>query len=267
MHEERVIIFYLFHDRPELTATRLAHLALLNSDIQIIACYGGSPSLFHQIVQNVLLFSAKESIDISKRVDFVCTAVQEPWYNIDLLPADWFARYGQKYKFDTLLYLEYDVLMLDSVSEIISRHAIGDFAACVTDNTKTPDWDWLRRPSCKRFLEWRDKHFHISAQQPVLNAFAPIYLISRQALEQYAHLYENNQLPPVFVEIRLPNVLSLYGFTAIYNTFGPTVRWRPHYSFTDIHTEIQKASLSSPDAPRVFHPFYEAWPAGSPTCL
>ncbi len=262
--KEEVIIFYLFHDRPELTANRLVQLLALNGSIQVIACYGGPSSLFDQSVKDVLQFSTELGMNIERSVNFVCTTVKEPWYNIDLLPADWFARYGHEYKFEVLLYIEYDVLLIDSVSDtlsqISSKYNKFDFASCLTDSIKTPNWDWLKRPSSKRFLTWRDEHFHISPERPIFNAFAPIYFISRSALKEYAAFYTKNMLPNIFVEIRLPNILDLLSFRVIDAEFSPTVRWRPSYTSKEIDDEIRKLHEKPGNLhPIIFHPFYEMY--------
>lgn len=259
MGNRNILVFYLFHDRPELTAHRLVQLLRDNLDISVIAYYGGLLSLFESTVQEVIHHAANMGENIEGDVDFVFNIVKDPWYNCDLLVSDWFARYGYAYDFDVLIYIEYDVLLFESLDDIITQQPSFDLAVSLTDSVETPDWDWLKRPTYVEYLNWRERYFHIAHDQLILNAFPPIFLLTRRALQAYKDLYVANYLPPVFSEVRFPNTLKCMGFEVVKASFGPTLRWRPPFSVEEVIDKLEEIKTRDEKFVQIFHPFYHKW--------
>jgi hypothetical protein len=257
--KKKILIFYLFHDHPEVTAQRLIHLLKSSQDISVVVCYGGVLSLFDNTIHEVIHHAALMGEDLQERVDFVFNMVKSPWYNADLLVSDWFARYGNAYDFDILVYIEYDVLLFESLTDIVAQQPSFDLAVSLTDNVETPEWDWLKRPTYPEYLKWRERYFHVARDQKVLNAFPPMFLLTRSALHAYTNLYIANRLPPVFLEIRFPNTLQCLGFNVVKANFGPTMRWRPPFSKEEVMTKLEEMKMSDEKFAKIFHPFASKW--------
>lgn len=110
----KLAILFWFYKEPEICLNRLELLRKNNSDIPIYGLYGGSLKTVNQY--RSLLEPYLDDF-------YVFTANEDPlwkWLQGDLMIVDWYRKRGKDLVWDTIVIVQWDMLVLDSVEHLFS---------------------------------------------------------------------------------------------------------------------------------------------------
>jgi len=234
----KFLIFYTFHRLDQLSINRLKQIRALNPSAAVVPCFGAGMRLprsriprrvalevLMRLLQSPGIESAVTERSRRKLEDCaqrVRTAVRdlglEPYfdftplgyYNQDMAISNWFRAEGRSLDFDYLVYLEYDVYLTRSVSEIYSPYLKYDaaFVNFREIDSSVSYWKWIKAPIGvkKGFEKWLRSMGHGTG---LYLCFFPGLIISRSAVEAISSV----RWPSAFCELRLPTLVSAMGFS------------------------------------------------------
>ena len=187
------------------------------------------------------------------------------WKNSDLALAQWFRSVGRTIDFDILHFLEWDLLMLDSLERLYAHvppQAVGLTTVTPLSEVETA-WEWLQRPGDRD--EWERLLVHARREwgydlDPVA-CVAGGACFPRSFVEQYA------MVPPPALshdELRLPLFAQAHGFPIVDTGFRNGWQNTEEDRFFNllgekVERETILAELSNAEGRRVFHPVTVTW--------
>ncbi len=250
---KRIVVFR-FHKNATVCRNRLELLRLFNPETELYGLYGGDESRAGVITPR-LSHLLESCYCIRGR-----TAAWK-WRNGDLALAAWFKDVGARISFDVLHFIEWDMLLLDSLERIyghVPRRSIG-LTALLPMARGNADWQWISQEPYKS--EWETLHrdvqrdFHYRGEPQVCKAGG--MTLPRSFLEDYCRL----DVPELSNdEIRIPLFGQILGYelcdTRHYDPLGETDRkyfnllWGNEVATRDILGELARKN-----GRRVFHPY------------
>jgi hypothetical protein len=272
----RYLAIYTFHKINPLSIHRLLLLKNQNPNAIIIPTLGISPTVYfptlirprgwfldsvalfpfqshnlfqlnHAINRKVEFFHRRQEIE-SLRVflhkhgfNLNCDFTPLGYFYQDLAILNWFLAEGRTYRFDYLVYFEYDMLSTLPIEKLYEKYAKYD-AAFIYFRSLESSWMWPKIPpyASRELLRWIKKH---KGKNKLYGAFFPGFMIKRNALEQISRLH----WPNAFCELRLPSILMGLGLSCTKLDF-PMVRYRPGFTKADVEKNWNLG---------LFHPVYE----------
>lgn|SRR5215203_3581404 len=154
MGEKRIVVFRFDRD-PLVCRHVIARLRMLNPGVEIHGLYGAGPGYRERAVRlgarRVLGLDSLYSLQHDGRWN---------WKNGDLALLDWHKEVGRQLDFDVVHLLEWDLLLLDPLSDVYNSVPSGAVAlTCLTPVSELIGcWTWLREPEALRQWEMLCAH-------------------------------------------------------------------------------------------------------------
>ena len=236
-----------------------------NPHVPIFGLYGGEPSAAAAFAS-----ATGAMLDDS----FVYSSAQQPpwkWRNGDLMIVDWYRDRGRELDWDTLLVVQWDMLVCAPVEQLFRELGEGEL---LLSNLRSvdeidPAWHWIgeRREEFETFVS------HVRSRGYEGSLLACQFVVAalpRPFLEAYGGVHQREL---GFLEYRLPTYARMFGipFSSIegFDCFwrdDPACRDRPESErvLTAGPAEIPlrriRAHLERVDGSRMFHPFERTFP-------
>lgn len=258
MPPTRIVVFRFDRD-PLVCRDKIQWLRLYNPGIKIFGLYGGP-------------FGYRRAAFVSMGRRFLgldhlyCSphAGRWNWKNGDLALGNWFERVGRHEDFDVLHFIEWDLLMLDSLDHLyahVPQDALGLTTVTPLSEVEA-EWEWMTRKDARaewdQLLSYARKEWAYDATPSVCLAGAAS--LPRSFLERYAHTY----VPALcHDEIRLPLFAQAHGFPIVDTGFRSS--WDDSedrlFNLQDVGVESSAiaAECDDPSGRRVFHPVRSIW--------
>jgi len=275
----KLAILFWCYKNADLCEDRVKNLRKLNPETSIYVLFGGEPSN-----------SKKFELTLKPYIDDFFTFDETPppsaddvqfregaywkYYFGDLLISSWYRNCGARLGWDTIIIVQWDMLILGSISEIFSTlqedqillsglRPVGE----VEDK-----WVWVAPSELQNRRIYLDflafvKDRYAYSQEP-LGFVAIVMGLPRTFLEKFSHI----QRPELgFMEYRVPIYAQIFGtpfctdhrFTPWWGAVEPykknsTLRARPW----PISKLTILRNLFNPKGSRVFHPYFGPTPSG-----
>jgi hypothetical protein len=182
------------------------------------------------------------------------------WKNGDLALAAWYRDVGSRMAFDVAHFVEWDLVLLDSLERLYA--SVPEGAVALTAYTPLSllehDWEWLTRPDDRR--QWEQLLAHARTKWGYADVPHACMGVGgsfpRSFLDRYAAID-----PPELChdELRLPLFAQIMGFPIVDTGFRR--RWHDQGEDRFFNTraiEIEPSAIASelarPDGRRAFHP-------------
>lgn len=259
---ELAILFW-FYKEPGLCEDRLRLLRKLNPGMRIFGLFGGDPDTEHTFRERLTPY-----LD-----DFYCFAPQATpewkWRNGDLLLADWHRQRGGGLQWDSIVIVQWDMLVLAPMAELFGSLPRGSiFLSGFRSMEQEPveGWVWVEgaeeRQDYLRFLQ-HVRTRHSWEGDPTACIFI-VVVLSREFLQKYVTISE----PELgFIEYRVPIYAQAFGID-VQRDDRFTISAPGGNPGSAVLTVGQPILLSTvirnlvaPSGARVFHPYRAPFPA------
>lgn len=262
------ILFWFFKDL-RVCENRLRILRKRNPHTKIYGLYGGPVERSGEFAE-----SLGRWLD-----DFYCfDARPEPewkWRNGDLVIAEWFRRRGRALAWDSVVVVQWDMLVLAPVDRLFAglpKDAVL-LSGAASIESEGQKWAWVTAPEARprygRFLaHLRERYGY--RDEPMFCIFI-VVVLSRAFLEKYSSI-DDPELG--FIEYRVPMYAQAFGIPVVSDPrFTPSVEDVPTLRESDrseVALTVERAislrtvwkHMARPRGARVFHPFRGYYPAG-----
>lgn len=243
---QRAILFR-YHDHLDVCANRIALLRRVNPDCPIYGLYGGQEPA-HPL--NLLLDD-----------DYVAPfeKAQFKWEHGDLCIREWFRDRGRHHPFDMLHVVEWDLILLKPLAELLAHvtEGVAVSARLTLAEFRKEGWGWITNPDraeqFDRLTDFIRARYRVRIDYDA--QFAGPFggaAMSRDFLERYAH----DEVPLLLHdEIRMPVFATAFGMTVHdtgFNKANPF--WncnKRYYAPEDVYSAAAKGAA-------IFHPVKEA---------
>jgi len=264
----KLAILFWFYKEPQVCKNRLEILRRYNTDMPVYGLYGGDPK-----EANRYRLTLGEYLD-----DFYVFDQQEDinwkWLHGDLMIADWYRERGTRLSWDTIVIVQWDMLVYGPVSKIFSMLEEDQILLSGLRPIEEVEqrWSWVRpdnpdlRETYLGFLEYVRRHCNFD-QKPLCCLFIVVCL-SRSFLTRYSRV-EQPELG--FLEYRVPIYAQIFGTP--FCTEHPFEPWwdnidpfREDLVLNAAPRRISRRTilrhLINPKGARVFHPYSRISPIG-----
>ncbi len=260
------ILFWFYKDIP-VCENRLKLLRKYNPDVPIYGLYGGS------IADGNLYSSA-----LSKYLDdfYVFDHQKDAywkWLNGDLMITEWFSARGVNLPWDTIVVVQWDMLVLGSLRQIFAMLKEDELLISgLRPVEEVPQWYWVsedepqRREMYLEFLEYVQDKYNFR-ESPLCSLFV-VACLPRKFLMQYSEI-ENKELG--FFEYRIPIYAQIFK-TPICMEHPFRIWWdgvEPFRRSSTLNAAggaipllLIYLNLLFPVGARVFHPYHNVFPIG-----
>jgi len=248
------IILYRYHNNVDYCIDRLKMIKKYNPDILIYGLYGGEEKHYADFEKDLECF-LDGNYCIKNKSQFW------KWKNSDLAYRLWYKDYGYKLSFDSLIVLEWDLIMFDSLDNIyknIKEEQVG-LTGLVPLRSIEKEWFWTRDPEQRSY--WLELLTLVKNQfgfegEPY-GALCPGVSLPRKFLEAYT-VIDPSEL--CHDELRLPLYAQALGFelvdTGFYKKWFSRKEWKYfNCNNKSITLKIIKRELKKDNGRRTFHPF------------
>lgn len=249
---KRIIVFR-FHRSPVACKNRLQLLRLFNPDIKIYGLFGGNEMDFPKIRK-------KLGKDLEHIYCISGKSREWKWRNGDLALRLWYLDYGKDIAFDMIHFIEWDLIVLDSISQIYSHipaEGIG-LSGLIPLRDIENRWPW-------------------TAKEPYRSEWHKFYSLLKDKyqydLEPYASIAIGACLPRLFLdkysaadipelcndELRVTLFGQILGFklydTGFYKWHDKEEEKYFNVEIRNIETKTIRKELKRLNGRRVFHPY------------
>ena len=204
----KLAILFWFYKEPQICENHLALLRKYNPDTPIYGLYGGDPKE-----------ADKYSSILGKYLNDFYTFTQDKdpdwkWHLGDLLITDWYCERGKNLSWDTILIVQWDMLVFAPVNELFSMLKQDQILLSGLRPIKEVEhfWDWVNpdiKPELRqlylKFLEYVQKKYDYN-QEPLCCLFVVVCL-PRNFMEKYSRV-EQPELG--FIEYRVPMYAQIF---------------------------------------------------------
>lgn len=264
---ELAILFW-FYKQPDVCKNHLDLLRRYNPSVPIYGLYGGDlneidkfKSLLDRYLDDLYVFTQdKDSL--------------WKWHLGDLLIADWYSERGQYLSWDTVIIVQWDMLVFGSVQDLFSMLQQDQILLSGLRKIKEIEekWSWTSeviipklRDLYLNFLAWVKEKYHYD-QDPLCCLFI-VVCFPRSFLAKYSEI-EQPELG--FLEYRVPIYAQIFG--TLFCVDHPFQPWWPGDSTTSKNRETLNAkrhdvglisivrNLMDSNGVRVFHPYRKVFP-------
>lgn len=247
------IVCFRCHDYPPICSDRVDLLRHYNPDIPICAIFGGKPETA-QAVRNGIEDRIEHWFETQKQPDW-------NWRNGDLAVRLWYIEYGHEVEFDRMYLIEWDLVLLDSLSRLYShvpseavavtaRFLLKDVAhdfGWTTDEPYKSQWEGL--------LNWVTDKYGYDGEPFV--SLGPGTCYPRQFLERYC----SENVPELSAdELRVPLFAQCFGIPVYDTNFlrswtAPEELQYFNCQNNEVSITTILNSVAQPDGRRAFHPY------------
>lgn len=204
----KLAILFWFYKEPEICLNRLELLRRHNPDTQIYGLYGGDlesadrfQSLLASYLNDFYVFTANEDS-------------YWKWIQGDLMITQWYRDRGQYLEWDTIVIIQWDMLVFGSVEQIFSMLKPDQLLLSGLRPIREveADWGWVtpkipdRRQHYLEFLEHVRKTYNYQSEP--LGCLFIVVCLPRAFLDQYSTV-EQPELG--FIEYRIPIYAQIFG--------------------------------------------------------
>lgn len=249
------IILFRYHKKPLICRNRLLQLKKLNPTVKIFGLYGGEEINFPKYKKALEPFLEHNYCLKNKTKDW-------RWRNGDLGIRLWYKAVGNKINFEMLHFIEWDLLLVDSLDKIykkIPKNCVGLTALTPLKNVESR-WNWTSKEPMKsewlKLLKYVKKRFKYS-KQPYAS-LGPGSCLPKKFLDKYSSI---NVPELCHDELRLPLFGQIFDFKLIDTGFHK--KWfdeEQNKKFTcgggyKIILKTVKEELKKKNGARAFHPY------------
>lgn len=262
-------VLFWCYQHPQLCRNRLEVLRHHDPDVPVYVVYGGPLEhlgAFQQALEPFAddLWAFEGDHDRPWR-----------WRNGDLMLADWFRHRGQDLEWDTVLIVQWDLLVVAPMAELLPDLQVDDvlLSGLRPLDEVRPWWRWSTghdAAALARFEAWLDDQALPSADRWCCQFI--VAALPRSFWERYAQLGED---VPGFLEYRIPTLAAAWGLR--FRTDHPYDPWweqDPEAEPPDARSRALNAGdhpvplvtvlaqRRRPDGLRAFHPYHGLYPLG-----
>ena len=255
-------ILFWFYKESEICENRLKLLKKYNPNLKIYGFYGGEISE-----------ADKYKNKLCKYLDdfYIFTANTDEdwkWINGDLMILDWYEKRGQNLKWDSIIVVQWDMLVFDSLIDQFSgmkKDEIFISAVREIDDLIESKWDWVKIGSKERqnylnFLNYVKKKYEYK-DKPLGSLFI-LEILPRTYLEKYL-MVEDKEVG--MLEYKTPIYAQIFGIPFYQKDIGiiwyATEKQTPLNAIPkEIPEDYIKKQLAENSGWRIFHPYYKIWP-------
>ncbi len=271
------VLFWCYKEL-DLCVDRVRHLRDQNPDTKIYALFGGDLALAGDFeralgpyIDDFYAFEGEEPPG-SKHNQGYRGGVFWKYVHGDLMIADWYKDRGVTLPWDTIVIVQWDMLVYGRIPEVFSCLEKDQvlFSGLRPIKEVEDSWAWVAEPKSRvtylHFLDHVREEFGYD-QEPMC-CVAVVVCLSRAFLDRYAHL-ENPQYGGL--EYRMPIYAQIFG-TPFCTDHPFTPWWGAVESFKVTHTlrarpieilaPVVATNLMRKDGGRVFHPYWRKTPRG-----
>lgn len=258
------ILFWFYRDI-DVCKNRLEILRALNNGIPIFGLWGGSPDQAEDVRSNF-----DGLLD-----DFYSFAATQDngwkWKNGDLMIADWFAQRGRHLQWDTIIVVQWDMLILAAIRSVFGmlKHDEMLLSGFRPASEVTQWWPWLNpeNTDLQQFVTLLKSDFNYLG--PLWCCLFIVACLPRLFLMKYT---EAGPPKEGFLEYKVPTMAKIFGLTFCQNhPFQPWWAADPSTRRASAGQRIlnavgQEVSLdtvlyeASVNGARVFHPYRKIFP-------
>lgn len=255
----RVVVFR-FDRNPLVCRNKIRLLRRYNPGVKVYGLYGG-PGGYRRLAFKTL---GRRIVGL----DHLFISPHEGrwnWKHGDLALAEWFRRVGRTIAFDVLHFLEWDILLLDSLDRLYA-HVPPDAVGLTTLTPKREveaDWEWTTRQDASS--EWELLLSH-ARREWAYDAEPQVCLAGGACLPRsYVERYADTEMPTLcHDELRLPLFAQAQGFRLVDTGFRSGWRSPEEDRFFNVlgapvARETILAELRDPSGRRAFHPVRTIW--------
>ncbi len=256
----KLAILFWFYKESDVCENRLQLLKKYNPDLKIFGLYGGEISKVEEYesklgkyLDDFYIFSGKTDNDWK-------------WINGDLMILDWYDKRGRDLDWDSIVVVQWDMLIFDSLVKQFSEIKEGEiFLSGIRyiDDELENKWDWIKHGSKDRqnylnFLNYIKEKFGY-VDKPMASLFI-FEIIPRVFFDKYLTI-GNKEIG--MLEYKVPIYSQLFKIPFYTKDIG--VRWhsREISPLNAIPEEIPdkyiKDQLLQDNGWRIFHPYFKIW--------
>jgi KaiC/GvpD/RAD55 family RecA-like ATPase len=197
-------ILFWFHKDVPICINRLRLLRRYNPDVPVFALYGGERA-------DIETFKAQLAPYIDDFFHFSQEKSAEwKWWNGDLMITDWYSKRGQTLPWDTIVVVQWDMLVFDSVHKIFAGLTDGQMLLSSLRPVKEVESHW---PFTTKYREEYDEFInHIQSELnysgPALCCNFVVACLPRRFFESYVRVKNPG---PGFIEYRVPTYAEMFG--------------------------------------------------------
>jgi len=261
-------ILFWFYKEPQVCENRLRMLRKHNPNTPIYGLYGGDPKeadgyrlILGKYLDDFYVFNQKRDTNWK-------------WLHGDLLITDWYCERGIGLPWDTIVIVQWDMLVLGPVGNLFSMLKKDQILLSGLRPIREVEqkWEWVSpdnpdsRERYLRFLEYVKKDFSFD-QEPLCCLFIVVCL-SRSFLEKYSRV-EQPELG--FLEYRVPIYAQIFKTSfCIEHLFEPwwddIDPFRQDLALNAVSRNVSRLTilrhLMNPKGARIFHPYSRILPIG-----
>jgi len=262
----KLAILFWFYKEPQVCENRLEILRKYNPSTPIYGLYGGDPSEANRYRQKLGAYLDDFYVFDQKR------DANWKWFYGDLMIADWYSKRGIVLSWDTVVVVQWDMLIFGPIHKIFSmlRRDQILLSGLRPVEEVAQKWEWVspdhpdRRERYFKFLEYVKENFNFD-QDPLCCLFVVVCL-SRSFLEEYSRV---DQLELGFLEYRVPIYAQIFQTSfCVDHSFDPwwddIEPFRQDLALRAVSRHISRRTmlrhLLNPKGARVFHPYRERLP-------
>jgi len=188
------------------------------------------------------------------------------WFNGDLMIVDWYKKRGRNLEWDTIILVQWDMLIFDSISNLFKNLKKDEILLSGLRKVKGLEkkWCWVKkdgkwRKDYLKFLGFIKKEYGFRGT-PLASLFI-VVAFPRKFLDKYSKIKK----PELgFLEYKVPIYAKIFGIKFSKNSFYPN--WfdkNVERTLNALTKEIDKRwiikNLKAKKGKRLFHPYYKIW--------
>ncbi len=277
----KLAILFWCYKNPELCLDRLRLIRRCNKQTPIFVLYGGKPQdaplfeeLFHGIVDDFYQYNEPPPVSSEELLAEFRNGVRWKYLYGDLQFVAWFRNRGIALDWDTVVVIQWDMLVFCSVTEAFSSLKKNEilFSGLRPVSEVEDRWSWVSpdQPAARKM--YLDFLMHVKNKYGFTDApqcfIAIVLAMPRSFLKKFAQI-EARSLG--FLEYRLPVYAQIFGTPiCTEHAFKPWWGAVETYSVTstlralpfEIWVPTILINLIKKRGARIFHPFWRPVPAG-----
>lgn len=141
----KLAIIFWFYKKPQVCKNHLRLIKKYNPDLQIFGLYGGKKKYAHRFKK--FLGSHLDDFYISSNHN---NPASWKWINGDLMILDWFEKRGKNLNWDSVIVIQWDVLVLGSIKKQfpgLKKNQIFISGTRILDSFIEKRWNWTKQES------------------------------------------------------------------------------------------------------------------------
>ena len=254
-------IIFWFYKEPEICINRLELIKKHNPDMKIFGVFGGN-----QEDEEIYMDKLGKYLD-----DFYThTSMNSEWKWIhgDLMLLDWYRERGNKLDWDSVVIVQWDMLVFDSINNQFPNMKKGEMFLSglqILDKHTEDNWEWTSphreyRKDFEYFLKYIKERYKYNNKIIPCCLFI-LEIIPRIFFEKYLTV-ENKEVG--MLEYKIPIYAEIFD-VPIYKKnlgahwWGDVKEFPLNAEPTEISTEYISNELTKKYGWRIFHPYFKIW--------